>query len=193
MYLGQEVNSHVSCVLLYCCRKNELTSDNKNQKVLLKHQLDKREIAWLQAKYERMEKNHKEGLSCDPALLISFNIMKENFDKTFIRNMVSRLLSDVKDRNERKLLKFVALLNAYDLQRQAIPRVAFDRMMTIWQNGPRFGAKACLNRWEAQISAATKNLLNVTDHVSFGTCTRIVLTPRTSGITQSCRVSDLFF
>ena len=163
------LNPYVLCVVINCVRRNKLPQENKNKRILLKHELDKREIAWFQKKYKEMEKKNRKALVGDPELLISFNIMKENFSEAFMRKMVSRLLYDIRDEKERKLLKYVSLLNAYDIQNQAIPRVAFDRMMTtVWQSGPRHGNRAHQDRWESKLTSSTKILLNVTPHISFG-------------------------
>ena len=160
----------VVCVLINCIRRNQLPTGHKNKRILLSHELDQRELSWFQKKSRDMEQEHANHLIGDPRLLISFNIMKENFDPRFMRKTVTDVLADITDGEERKLIKFVALLNAFDIQCKAIPMAAFDMMMTktFWRPGLRYGKGAYAHRWESNLSKALKILLNVTSQVSMG-------------------------
>ena len=171
--------SCVVCVLINCIRRNHLPKDRKSKEqknirnmVFLMQELIGPEKDLFKKKYSIMEKKHKKNLIGDPKNLISFNIMKENFDEHFMKRTVTDLLGDVKEQTERKLLKYVALLNRYDIQSQAIPTVAFDMMMTktqdLWPSGLRYGKGAHKWRWESSLSNATQVLLNVTTEVSMG-------------------------
>ena len=161
----------VVCVLINCIRRNTLPKEHKNKRILLKHELDSREKAWFERKYRDMEQHHQD-YHTHPKHLMSFNIMKENFNHRFMKRTVAGLIADLSEESERKLIKYVALLNAFDIQSQAIPTAAFDMMMTktknLWSGGLRYGPGAYKCRWESNLSTTAKVLLNASSQVSFG-------------------------
>lgn len=110
------------CVFLYCKptqnpRKEEL--QEKEKSVFLEQHLSEREGQWFKDKYTEMEKTYNDG---DPTRdfesyantnLISFMIMKENYNPNYASRIVARNLGDVTD-DELKLLKYTSLLSMYN-------------------------------------------------------------------------------
>lgn len=109
------------CVFLYYKptqnpRKEEL--QEKEKSVFLEQHLSEREGQWFKDKYTEMEKTYNDG---DPTRdfelyantnLISFMIMKENYNPNYASRIVARNLGDVTD-DELKLLKYTSLLSMY--------------------------------------------------------------------------------
>jgi tetratricopeptide (TPR) repeat protein len=115
-----------------------------------------------------LQRQHDKQL--DPRLLISFNILKENFSNEFIKRMVKDFVANITDEKERSLLKYISLINAFDLECRPIPSSAFDSMMVelFWAPSPRRGSKAISNRWENKLSNEICILLNETSKPAMG-------------------------
>ena len=166
----------VICVLLLCLRRPTLPKNASLGCLLLKHDLDEKEQRWFQEKDKELDKNYVPGSKqLSPKLMLSFNIMKENFDLKTIDDNVSSLLKGIEDDNERKLLKYIAFLNAYDLGFRGVPTAAFDEMMFDWslkrgKKGRRqmefgihhFDRRAFDRRWERNLSEAFLVFINET-------------------------------
>jgi len=150
----------IVCVFLECLRITQIsTPDSAGTKtfdrncVYLKHELSPSEIAWFKEKGQALQDDfdaHPSN-SVDPESLISFNILKSNFSKEFMSNTVGALVKAITNEKERKLLKYISLLNSFDIQYRAVPLAAFDEMMTEYR---RVGKKMIPNRWENELSDA---------------------------------------
>ncbi|KAL3856813.1 hypothetical protein ACJMK2_011530 [Sinanodonta woodiana] len=158
----------VFCLLLLCRRKTSLPMKDSKVKhrnsVMLHHELAENEIAWFHEKNRDLEEKHKLQNGVDPKLLLSFNIMKENFNPEYIQNSVRAFCDDIMKPNEKKLLKFLSMMNTFDLDFQPLPVSAFDVIMNE-EMSLSFGlvtpGRLRTGRsWESCISAALKVLLN---------------------------------
>ena len=168
--------NQVVCVFLECLRLTEIsTSDSATAKpqhydrncVYLKHELSPREIRWFENKGKALQDNYAADASnVNPDSLISFNILKSNFSKEFISNTVGALVKAITNEKERTLLKYISLLNAFDLQYRAVPLAAFDEMMT--PTDYRRGQKKATH-WENKLSDAFHVLVYETLEPSIGT------------------------
>ena len=171
----------VVCVLLVCSRQSQLrnTVDSDPHRLLLKHELSRRELNWFQDRYKylsaefaNVNSDFRPPNAVNPRLLISFNVMKENFNAEYIRRTVKELVQAITDAKEKQLLKYVSLLNSFDLECRPVPTSSLDGMMLEipWSNqgGLRFGAKAKSNRWETKLSPEVRVLLNETSETALG-------------------------
>ena len=110
------------CVFLYCktaqkpynCYEKEIKTS-----VYLEQRLSKEEVEWFKDKYREMKRKADEE---DPVPefddlandnLISFMIMKENYNEAYVSSVVSGNL-DLVTANELSMLKFISLLNLYN-------------------------------------------------------------------------------
>ena len=176
--------SQLICVFLVCLRLTQIepVQDSKKGRssdsnhVSLHHSLSDRERTWFQSKdkalQEEFEKALKEEDAVSPKLLISFNILKENFDKDFIQRMVREFVANITDEKERRLLKYISLINTYDLEFRPLPLAAFDNMMATveW--------KSCAKKenvkkqqhilWENNLSGALRILMNESSERGMG-------------------------
>lgn len=128
-----ECTPPVPFVLLVCIRcSSESRAAPKicHRRHNIEHNLSSRELTWFKDKYEEMEKKWAKDDSLDPRVLISFNILRENFSQAYITSTVPRLVGLVTDSNERLVLKYVAFLGMYDPECQYIPTSCFDCFMS---------------------------------------------------------------
>ena len=156
------------CVLLLVLRKKTatlLTEDDNfyTYNLALKHQLDQAEQTWFSTAYKDMEQR-KEN---DPETLVAFNILKENFDKSYIERTVRGIVKEITDDKEVKLLKMLSLLNMYDVYKRPVPTSAFDHFMnpTTPPEGKKYSwgimGSHLKPLWENHLSEAIRILLNV--------------------------------
>lgn len=123
-------NCQVYCVLLICCRVSEIPWTKIPAKVFLQQRLTDHELDWFNEKYKHMVEIHKNERGCDPNTLLSFNIMKENFNMTNISKYVKTYVQDPLLTKEHKcLLKYLSILNHYDIRFQPVPINCFDPIM----------------------------------------------------------------
>jgi len=159
------LKNSVFCVFLECLRLTERsTQDSSADKmfdrncVFLKHELSTSEIAWFIQKGQALKDDFdaKASNSVHPDSLISFNILKSNFSKEFMSNTVGALVKAITNEKERTLLKYISLLNSFDIQYRAVPLAAFDCMMTeLQQCDTRKRYKlVTFSRWENKLSDA---------------------------------------
>ncbi len=137
-------------VLLVCTRCVHVPVKMPNG-YFLKHELKEREMKWMKDKHAQLEERHKQKKSVDPKHLIGFNIMKLNFDRNKSARYIGQFIEEITDRKERKLLKYLALLRAYNLHFQPLPVSCFDTMMKDDEKP---------QKWERILSEACKVLLN---------------------------------
>ena len=110
------------CVFLYCKatqNPRECHLQEKDTSVFLEQHLSPEEVNWFKDKYTDMKgKCHKKDPESDfenyaSENLISFMIMKENFNPKYASNIVERNLKHVTD-DELTMLKYTSLLNVYN-------------------------------------------------------------------------------
>ena len=162
----------VVCVFLVCSRLTQMsTRDWKFDRnyVLLKHELSPSEISWFTAKGQTLQDDFAhDSESVNPEDLISFNILKSNFSKEFMRNTVETLVKAIENAKERTLLKYISLLNSFDLQNRAVPLAAFDEMMFEYHRDPKKPKKVVFDRWENKLSDAFHVLVYQTSEAGTG-------------------------
>ena len=148
------------CVLLMVTSRSKMKAKKKivGKYEILKQELDKRELRWFIKKEKELDAKfiHHQS-AADPKMMISFMILRKNFDENYIKSRTSGLLQSVKIRQERMLLKYLSLLNAYDLTRQEVPTAAFDKLMKLEQDEGMKKTK----HWETSLTPEVKVLLNV--------------------------------
>jgi hypothetical protein len=66
--------------------------------------------------------------------MISFNIMKSNFDPNTMRSIAARYTNGIEDAKERQLLKYISLLHAHDYHGHDVPVNRFQ-----FVNGQKLG------------------------------------------------------
>ena len=110
------------CIFLYCKptqKPRECHLKEKETSVFLEQRLSQEEVDWFKDKYTEMK---RQFCNKDPQRdfdtyandnLISFMIMKENFNPKYASSIVERNLSEVTD-VELTLLEYMSLLNIYD-------------------------------------------------------------------------------
>lgn len=129
----------------------------------------------LKKKLKKIDKRYKAAEGQHPKLLISFNILKENFNPKYIERLVVEFIGEIHDYKEKRLLKYIALLNSFDLAVQLVPLSCFNPIMC-----PSKGKKLkpLLEQrlktrgdtyWEASLSKSLNVLLNRTSKFCFGT------------------------
>jgi len=146
----------VVCVFLECLRITHMsTSDSSFDRpaVFLKHELSPGEITWFKHKGQSLQDDYKahRSQSVDPESLISFNILKFNFNPEFMSNTVGTLVKAITNQKERMLLKYISLLNSFDIQYRGVPLAAFDEVMSEHRKCQK---RMILNRWENELSDA---------------------------------------
>lgn len=97
-------------IILNCMRsQNPDESAKLADSISLKYQLSPKEKRAFEAKLQEIEKEYKD---CEN--FYSFMILKDNFDTTYIKNVVKNTLKDL-DAHSRKaqLISYLALLNTY--------------------------------------------------------------------------------
>jgi len=165
------------CVFLECLRLTEIsTPDSSAAKVLdrncvsLKHELSASEITWFKGKGQALKDDFdaKASNSVDPDSLISFNILKSNFNKEFMSNTVGKLVTAIANEKERTLLKYISLLNSFDIQYRAVPLAAFDSMMTDIHIVKKKAIYTFPSRWENELSDAFHVLVYETSEPDIG-------------------------
>ncbi|CAL1545561.1 unnamed protein product, partial [Lymnaea stagnalis] len=156
----------VYCTIILCIRRPSLPKQLKHGHIALRQELTKRELDWFKEKNDslttRFEKNGDTNIN--PKFLISFNILRENFNKEYVSKVVKEFSDDVSKENEVKLLKVVSLLNTYDPDFKYIQVSCLDKILEDLPTFRKSQAKGPLTRnikWEATLSQAVKVLLNV--------------------------------
>ena len=143
---------NVFYVLLECVRKTDITEIPKDKYTVLKHELKPIELCWFQNRSKELEKTHQ-----SPQLMISFNILKENFNERYIKETVTKLVAEITIPEERDFLMYIALLNTYDVKCQSVPAAAFDVLM---EEHPYSKRSSYKKLWENHLSTPLKILLN---------------------------------
>nr|XP_006825609.1 PREDICTED: sterile alpha motif domain-containing protein 9-like [Saccoglossus kowalevskii] len=122
------------CVMIHCKRYiyNDPTVKRQMQldSVTLKHELTENERTWFVNKLEQLETNYTSLDEIESKHLISFMILKENFNKNYVEKMVKGILAEIPEGYEAQLLKYVALLNTYVID-SSIAVACCDSLMGI--------------------------------------------------------------
>ncbi|XP_068942244.1 sterile alpha motif domain-containing protein 9-like [Petaurus breviceps papuanus] len=97
-------------IILNCMRSQRPEKDAKNpDSVAVINKLSSKEQRAFDSKFEEIEKKHQ---NCRD--FYSFMIMKENFDRKYIENVVKHILKGLNvDSKEGRLISFLSLLNSY--------------------------------------------------------------------------------
>ncbi|PVD23709.1 hypothetical protein C0Q70_16982 [Pomacea canaliculata] len=120
----------VVCVFLSCLRRMNLSEEHERTNVVLTQKLSQREVQFFLDKYETLKQKFTDSKGgTNPDSLLGLNIMKENFNEDYIERTVKMLLEEFQEGKEKTVLKYVALLNHYDLSFQGIPLSCFDPLM----------------------------------------------------------------
>ncbi|XP_038046656.1 sterile alpha motif domain-containing protein 9-like [Patiria miniata] len=165
------VDGGAVCVLLHCKRNADPDKAIKAKDrdpdlyIPLTQKLIQTEKKWFQQKYIELEHKENEYKTGDyiPDNLLAFMVMKEEFNKEYITNVVSRILQDIKG-NDLKLIKLCALLNSY-IHEADIPISCCDTFMAgTWAKGKTiYFTKHTLN-WEKSVSASFKIMVVITEN-----------------------------
>ena len=111
------------CVFLYCKRKQnpkQCSEEEKTSSVFLEQHLSQEEVEWFKDKYTEMKRQLEDR---DPEQdfqkyanenLISFMIMKENYNPKYVSSVVDGNIKNLTKPEELTLLKFCSLLNIYN-------------------------------------------------------------------------------
>ena len=158
------------CLLFLCVRRANLPAYVASNAVQLKHELSKKELDWLNRKYQTLNERFEKNEGVDPKLLISFNILKENFDLKYIQRTVKQFIDSIEPPKEKKLIKYLSLINAFDIDFQSIPLSAFDPLMDEKRHSVMLTMGCVTDRrnlrtnivrnWEITLSQSTEVLLN---------------------------------
>ncbi|XP_067667272.1 sterile alpha motif domain-containing protein 9-like [Haliotis asinina] len=159
--LKVEASSHfqgfpgVLCVLLICHRQTCLPANRERMMFMLTQELSAEEKNWFQLKYSELTESFKKQKGPNPKNLLSLNIMKENFSQTYIENTVKEIILSMRSLQEKSLLKYVALLNAYDHRYRGVPVPCFDLLMSERK-------RITGQQWEKCLSAPLRMLITST-------------------------------
>ena len=163
MTLDHPGKPKLTCVFLECARSTK----GKVECITLKQELGAEEIEWFEKKNRLLEETHSETNGIHPKQLISFNIMRKNFDPEYIKTKVKEVIGDIDRVKEKTLLKYVALINAYEVGFDPLPTAAFDLLMNDGPIRPR-GRYKTLPLWETQLSQAMRILINEVSNETIG-------------------------
>lgn len=115
------------CVFLFCFRRLTLPQDHEVNNILLQQSVSVREKRFFLDKYQELKRKGKGQANLDS--LLGLNIMKENFNEEYILRTVSTFVQVFHTVPEKNLLKYIALLNVFDLSFRPIPISCFDPIM----------------------------------------------------------------
>ncbi|XP_061186911.1 sterile alpha motif domain-containing protein 9-like [Saccostrea echinata] len=170
-----EIPCKVFCVFLLCFRCANLPKHLLDHTFQLRHELNEQELKWFRSKNEKLEEQFKTKGGVNPMLLISFNMLKENFNKDYIKRAVQEFVDDIKNEQEQALLCYLSLMNTYDLDFQSVPISAFDPLMSNFKNirNVAFGSVTQQRRgfretsWEVNLNPSLLVLVNRSARVDF--------------------------
>ncbi|XP_061187543.1 sterile alpha motif domain-containing protein 9-like [Saccostrea echinata] len=163
-----EAPCKVYCVFLLCFRRANLPRNSLDHTFQLRHELNQQEQKWFQRKNDHLQEQYKTKGGVNPMLLISFNMLKENFNKDYIKRAVQEFVNDIKNEQEQALLCHLSLMNTFDLDFQSVPISAFDPLMTNFKNIKyiAFGSVTQQRRgfretsWEVNLNSSLLVLVN---------------------------------
>ncbi|XP_033110345.1 sterile alpha motif domain-containing protein 9-like [Anneissia japonica] len=122
-----------ACIILNCRRNLSQMEMKKEVPVshshfILEHSLSRNEKAWFQHKHEQLEERKDRDFT--PDRLLAFMVMKEEFQSSYVKKVVDRVLIDLKKEhpNEFELVKYCALFSKFERD-SAIPIPCCDELM----------------------------------------------------------------
>ena len=124
------------CLLIIVVRVPVSYKEQQGERIL-RHELSNNEKSWFETKYQELEKTS----GIDVRTLISFNVMRHNFDPKYIQELANKILEGVTN-TEKDVLKCLSLINTYDRE-NLIPVSTFDCLMQ-----PAGQIPGQLNIWE---------------------------------------------
>ncbi|BFZ00905.1 hypothetical protein BsWGS_03944 [Bradybaena similaris] len=157
---------NVYCTIVVCIRRASLPKQLKHHEVSLHQELNLVELNWFKEKNESLESrfNKDKERNINPKFLISFNILRENFNKEYISKVVKEFSDAVKISWEVQLLKIISLINTYDPVFKPVPVSCLDKILQHEQNVNRniwHGTVKRNIKWEANLGQEIKVLLNL--------------------------------
>ncbi|XP_033101498.1 sterile alpha motif domain-containing protein 9-like, partial [Anneissia japonica] len=160
-----------TCIILNC-RRNLSRKEGKNEQseshhynFSLEHSLSDKEKAWFQNKHDQLEVKLKKDKDFMPDRLLTFMVMKEEFQSEYVKKTVSRILSNLQEQHpqELELIKFCALFSKFERD-SAIPIPCCDEFM-----GFTFSVKKKREcPWEYDISEGSSLLMIKVDIFEVG-------------------------
>lgn len=167
------------CVFLYCKpTQNPLEFHQKESatSIFLEQHLSQKEVEWFKEKYKGMI---QESRNKDPEHdfetyanenLISFILMKENYNRKYASSVVERNLKLV-SKDEETLLKYISLLNLYN------PNPVFDSCFDTLMLSESFLRKKFFRDWVKDLTHSARIFLreeDCTTHAGSGKAIAIV-------------------
>ncbi|CAG5130620.1 unnamed protein product [Candidula unifasciata] len=94
-----EKSFSVYCTIILCIRRASLPKQIKHPEICLRQELNLTELKWFKDKNESLESRFNKDMerNVNPKFLISFNILRENFNKEYISKVVKEFSDDVKN------------------------------------------------------------------------------------------------
>ncbi|VDI23106.1 Hypothetical predicted protein [Mytilus galloprovincialis] len=148
-------------------RKPKFSSPLIEYSETLRHKLTDEEINWFEFKFKQIEKR-KHAYRSDN--LISFLILRKDFDGSYIKKTISELLTTIdEDSTEYELLSFVALFSnfgnrSYNSKRACIPIECCDEFI-----GTKYTKGKAWEFWEKNMEEDKKIFLIVEENRSYST------------------------
>ena len=162
MFSGlSDANNTTWYVFLICTRHTNPPQDYGLHQISiwLKQELKPDEKPRFEDKESELQEMHKDDRGPNPQDMLSFNIMKNDFNEEHIKRTVKHMLKDIHD-NERILLRYISFLNHFHIHHRYVPLSVFDRIMgsksSPW--GRNINSKESL--WERNLSHAANILLD---------------------------------
>ena len=132
--IGRESGKDIKvfCVFLVAVRIFDLPKEPGARYSFVEQKLYESERTWFVDKYAALESDQE----IDPSTLIAFNILKENFSQDYTDRTVRSYVGSIRCSREKLLLKFLSLLNVFDVNQRPVPLSAFDGFMRekLWEN-----------------------------------------------------------
>lgn len=149
----------MTCLLVVCQREEKIKGNEYESENIfcLKQKLSTREKTWFKNKFDELEEKKLDIEDYNPENLISFMIMRYDFNIDYIKNTIHNLLSKIEETpNAYKLIKYVSFLATYTQNpmrgtKVFIPLGCCDKLM------------GTSSRWESRLSNALKVLLIIED------------------------------
>lgn len=113
-----DLNNGMNCLIIICQREGQLVDHEYGHENIfyLKQELSDEEKTWFADKFDELERTRKELDLEDykPDHLISFMIMRSEFNPEYIKNTIQHLISTIDQKsNEYKLLMYLSFLTTY--------------------------------------------------------------------------------
>ncbi|XP_059169536.1 sterile alpha motif domain-containing protein 9-like isoform X2 [Physella acuta] len=153
-----EESFDIFCVVIECRRQTKIRPPFEPNKIALLHSLSPREINWFKKDKSNLNNVHD---------LFAFNIMRENFNQSYISDVVNRYCDDIKENKmEIEILRIVAFFNYFSTQFEPIKVSWLD---TLFKNRKPDGETETIDfirdvKWEANLSSSIRFLMNISKY-----------------------------